>query len=62
MKRPIKPAASTRTWRASLIKDRQEFLGFVRASDRKSAEAAAIEQFHLSDEQRQRLMVHELAD
>jgi hypothetical protein len=62
MKRPTKQAVGTRTWRASLIKDHQEFLGFVRAPDRRSAEAAAIEQFHLNDEQRKRLLVHELAD
>ena len=46
-KRPAKPVE--RIWRASLIKSRAVFLGFIRAPDREAAEAAAIKEFGLSD-------------
>jgi hypothetical protein len=58
MKRPTtKP--EIRTWRASLIKQRAEFLGRVEAPDREAAEAAAVEKFRLTDEQRKRLVLQE---
>jgi hypothetical protein len=40
--------------RASLIRKRTEFLGHVEAPDREAAEAAAVEEFKLNDEQRKR--------
>jgi hypothetical protein len=58
MKRPSKKD-ELRTWRASLIKSRAEYLGLVRATDRKAAEAAAIEQFNLTAEQQKRLVLQE---
>jgi hypothetical protein len=48
-----------RTWDVSLIQKRRDFLGFVKAPDRKSAEAGAVEQFKLTDEQRKRLLIFE---
>jgi hypothetical protein len=42
MKRTTKKP-EPRTWRASLIRKRTEFLGHVEAPDREAAEAAAVE-------------------
>ena len=58
MKRPTKKP-ETRTWLASLIRKRTEHLGRVEAPDRESAEAAAVEKFGLTDEQRKRLVLQE---
>jgi hypothetical protein len=58
MKRPSK-APEPRTWRASIIRRRQEFLGYVRAPDRETAERVAAEQFGLDEEQRKRLALQE---
>jgi hypothetical protein len=58
VKRP-KQKAEPRTWRASLIRKRTEFLGHVEASDHNAAEAAAVEKFKLNDEQRKRLVLQE---
>jgi hypothetical protein len=58
MKRPNKKD-DLRTWRASLIRSRAEYLGLVHAKDRAAAEAAAVEKFKLTDEQRKRLMLQE---
>jgi hypothetical protein len=49
----------TRIWLASLIRKRTEHLGRVEAPDRASAEAAAVERFKLTDEQRKRLVLQE---
>jgi hypothetical protein len=49
-----------RTWRVAIIKKRGEFLGTVEAMDQEAAEAAAVEAFNLTDEQRKRLVVQEL--
>jgi hypothetical protein len=46
MKRPVKKP-ETRTWRASLIRKRDQFLGHVEAPDRGAAEAAAVGRFKL---------------
>jgi hypothetical protein len=59
MKRPTKKPACA-GWRVSLIRKRAEFLGRVQAPDREAAEAAAIEEFKLNDEQRKRLVVQEV--
>jgi hypothetical protein len=48
-------------WRASLIRKRRETLGTVWAPGRESAEAAAVAQFGLNDEQRKRLVLQEQA-
>jgi hypothetical protein len=48
------PKETLRSWRVSLLRSRAIPLGIV-----KTAEAAAIEQFGLSDEQRKRLAVRE---
>jgi hypothetical protein len=52
-------AAKLRTWRVSIIRNRAQFLGFVEAPDRQAAEAAAAEQFNISEEWRTRLVVQE---
>jgi hypothetical protein len=49
--------ARSRGGRASLIRNRIEYLGSVDAPDESSAEAAATEQFGLSDHQRKRLVL-----
>jgi hypothetical protein len=46
-------------WRASLIKRRTVFLGYVHAPDRKTAEAAAIEEYKLDYMDRRRLVIQE---
>jgi hypothetical protein len=58
MKRSTK-APESRMWRASLIRKPRETLGTVWAPDREAAEAAAVGQFGLSDEQRKRLVLQE---
>ena len=50
---------SIRTWRASLLKRRIEYLGKVDAPNSTAAEAAAIKDFCLNDDQRRRLMLQE---
>jgi hypothetical protein len=50
---------SLRTWRVAIIRKRGEFLGTVEAPDQEAAEAAAVEAFNLTDEQRKRLVVQE---
>jgi hypothetical protein len=47
-------------WRAALIRQRLELLGRVAAPDRETAEAAAVEEFHLDDWQRKRLVLQEM--
>jgi hypothetical protein len=51
------PAVKARQWRASLIRKRIERLGRVAAADRDAAEAAAVEEFKLNDQQRKRLVI-----
>jgi hypothetical protein len=48
-----------RSWRVSLPRGRAQFLGNVEAPGERSAEAAAVSEFKLSDEQRKRLLVQE---
>jgi hypothetical protein len=43
----------------ALIRKRGELLGTVDAPDKEAAEAAAVEAFKLTDEQRKRLVVQE---
>jgi hypothetical protein len=47
------------SWGVMLIMKRGKFLGFVEASDRAAAEAAAARAFNLNAEQRTRLLVRE---
>jgi hypothetical protein len=48
-----------RAWRIALMRSRAQYLGVVYAPDEKSAEAAAIAEFKIGDEQRRRLVVRE---
>ena len=48
-----------RAWRASLMRSRSHHLGVVYAPDEKSAEAAAVAEFKIGAEQRERLVVRE---
>jgi hypothetical protein len=52
-----KPAAKVRSWRVSIIRSKGEYLGSVEAPDRERAEAVAIKQFALDDDQRSRLLI-----
>jgi hypothetical protein len=58
MKPPIE-RITIRTWRASLLKRRVEYLGKVHAPNSTAAEAAAIKEFSLNDAQRGRLLLQE---
>jgi hypothetical protein len=60
MKRPNKKS-QVRPWRALLFKSRAQSLGIVYAADRKGAEAAAIKEFALTEEQQKRLVIEEQA-
>jgi hypothetical protein len=53
------PKETLRSWRASLLRSRAIALGTVHAPDARAAEAAAVVQFGLDDEQRKRLAVKE---
>jgi hypothetical protein len=48
-----------RSWRVSIIRKRGHYLGTVEAPNEKAAEAAAVADFNLTDEQRRRLLVQE---
>jgi hypothetical protein len=52
-------AAKLRSWRVSIIRKRGQYLGTVEAPNEKAAEAAAVAEFDLGDEQRKRLVVQE---
>jgi hypothetical protein len=52
-------AAKLRSWRVSIMRKRGQYLGTVEALNDKAAEAAAVAEFDLSDEQRRRLVVQE---
>ena len=51
--------AKLRSWRVSLLRQRAHYLGTVEAPDERTAEAAAVAQFDLDEEQRKRLAVRE---
>ena len=57
VKKKTATAAKLRSWRVSILRGRAKHLGDVRAPDEKSAEAEAIAEFKLDDEQRKRLVV-----
>ena len=50
-------ATKLRSWRVSLLRRRAHHLGTVEAPDVRAAEAAAVTQFGLDEEQRKRLVV-----
>jgi hypothetical protein len=52
-------AEKLRSWRATLLRQRGEYLGTIEAPDAKSAEALAVKLFGLEGERRQRLAVRE---
>ena len=53
-----KPTAEKlRSWRASLMRSRAQYLGVVYAPDEKSAEAAVVAEFKIGADQRRRLIV-----
>ena len=54
-----KSGEKLRSWRVLLMRARAQQLGIVYAPDEKSAEAAAIAEFKIGDEQRHRLIVRE---
>jgi hypothetical protein len=51
--------AKLRSWRVSILRARGEYIGDVQAPDREAAEATAVAEFKLDDEQRKRLVVQE---
>jgi hypothetical protein len=51
------PRETPRFWRVSILRQRAQYIGTVRAPDERTAEAAAVAQFGLDDEQRKRLAV-----
>jgi hypothetical protein len=60
MRAPKKKAGEKlRSWRVSLMRSRTHHLGVVYAADEKSAEAAAVAEFKIAEDQRRRLVVRE---
>jgi hypothetical protein len=64
MKKPRPPqkkatADKLRSWRVSVLRARMQYRGDVQAPDQRSAEAEAVRQFKLSDEERKRLVLQE---
>jgi len=57
--RPIRQTVIKRSWRVVIIRSKGEYLGSVEAPNEKAAEAAAVAEFDLSDQQRRRLVVSE---
>ena len=55
----VRGSHSIPSWRVSLLRGRAQYLGNVDAPDERSAEAAAVSEFKLSDGQRKRLLVQE---
>jgi hypothetical protein len=51
------PKETLRSWRVSILRQRAQYLGTVKAPDARAGEAAAIVQFGLDDEQRKWLAV-----
>jgi hypothetical protein len=54
------PTVALRPWRASIFRKRLRRLGRVWASDRETAENVAINEFHLDDNERKRLLIEEV--
>jgi hypothetical protein len=50
-------AAKLKAWSASLMRSRTHLVGIVYAPDEKSAEAAAIAEYKISEDRRRRLIV-----
>jgi hypothetical protein len=48
-----------REWRVTLLRYRGEFLGYVKASSRETAESVAARQFSLTEFQRRGLLLQE---
>jgi hypothetical protein len=51
--------AKLRSWRVAILRNRSHYLGDVQAPDEASAEAAAVVEFKLSEDQRKRVVVQE---
>ena len=54
-----KPTPNLRSWRIIIIRSKGEYLGSVEPPDRERAEAVAIKQFALDNDQRSRLLIRE---
>jgi hypothetical protein len=52
-------AEKLRSWRATVLRQRGEYLGTVEAPDAKTADALAVKLFGLEGQRRQRLIVRE---
>jgi hypothetical protein len=59
MSRRTHPKKPAKSWRVLIIRSRGEYLGSVEAPDRERAEAVAIKQFQLDQDQRGRLLILE---
>jgi len=59
MSKPPGAQVQRRNWRIALIRKKLDRLGRVAAADRDAAEAAAVAEFKLTDEQRKRLLIEE---
>ena len=53
------PKETLRSWRVSILRQRAQYVGIVKAPDARAAEAAAVAQVKLDEEQRKRLAVRD---
>jgi hypothetical protein len=58
-KQKLDETKQLKSWRVSLLRLRAQYLGTVDAQDERTAQAAAVAQFNLNEEQRKRLAVRE---
>jgi hypothetical protein len=62
MRKPSsKMPPTARRWRVSIIRSKSTYLGTVEAPNQNAAEVTAAELFGLSDHQRKRLVLREVA-
>ena len=59
LKKKKATADKLRSWRVTILRQRAKEIGIVQAPNAKAAEAAAIVEFKLDDEQQKRLVVQE---
>jgi hypothetical protein len=52
-------ADELRSWRVSILRERAQYLGVIEAPTQRAAQAVAISQFSLTEEQRRRLVLEE---
>jgi hypothetical protein len=58
--RPTQKTNESRTWRVSVFKNKLQYVGQVRASDKERAAGVAAAEFRLRDHELTRLLIEEV--